>query len=60
MFGYWQARKEEIWDQCWPHDPELSGDAHAYAVGRQMRPEGRIFWPGTPWVPPGDFHVAGC
>ncbi|WP_146231552.1 hypothetical protein [Lentzea atacamensis] len=42
MFGYWRARKEEIWDQCWPHVPELSGDAHAYAVGRQTRPEGRI------------------
>ncbi|HUQ61123.1 PIG-L family deacetylase [Lentzea sp.] len=58
--GYWRDRKIEIWDQYWPHDPEVARLSHDYAFSRQIRPEGRIFWPGTPWVPPGDFAVAGC
>ncbi|MFD5826434.1 PIG-L family deacetylase [Lentzea sp. NPDC060358] len=60
VFGYWNVRKVEIWDEYWPHDPEVSRDSHRYAFTRQIRPEGRIFWPGTPWVPPGDFFVPGC
>ncbi|MEV6710493.1 PIG-L family deacetylase [Lentzea sp. NPDC051208] len=55
VFGYWRQRKAEIWDQYWPHDPELGRDTHLYALSRQIRPEGRIFYPGTVWVPPGDF-----
>jgi LmbE family N-acetylglucosaminyl deacetylase len=58
--GYWRDRKIEIWDEYWPHDPELGRLSHAYAFTRQVRPEGRIFHPGTPWVPPGDFFVDGC
>ncbi|MCR3750196.1 PIG-L family deacetylase [Lentzea californiensis] len=59
--GYWRQRKEEIWDAYWPHDPEIPHrDIHPYAFGRQIRPEGRIFWPGSAWVPPGDFVENGC
>ncbi len=60
VFGYWRDRKIEIWDQYWPHDPKLDRYAHSYTWGRQIRPEGRIFWPGTAWVPPGDFVTDGC
>ncbi|MEV6236117.1 PIG-L family deacetylase [Lentzea sp. NPDC051838] len=60
VFGYWRDRKIEIWDQYWPHDPEVQRLSHEYAFSRQIRPEGRIFHPGTAWVPPGDFTVPGC
>ncbi|MFD9697691.1 PIG-L family deacetylase [Lentzea sp. NPDC059081] len=60
VFGYWSDRKVEIWDQYWPHDPKVGRNDHAYMFIRQIRPEGRIFHPGTAWVPPGDFAVAGC
>lgn len=36
-----------------PYDPEVAG-AWENVMQKQYRPEGRIFWPGTPWVPPGD------
>ncbi|MET9626510.1 PIG-L family deacetylase [Lentzea sp. NPDC006480] len=60
VFGYWQTRKIEIWDEYWPHDPAVARDSHAYAFSRQIRPDDRVFRPGTPWVPPGDFSVPGC
>lgn len=60
VFGRWRDEKIAIWDQYWPHDPELASWSHRAKLTRQYRPEGRIFHPGTPWVGPGDFHVPGC
>lgn len=57
VFGYWRDRKIEIWDEYWPHDPEVHRDTHSYAFGRQVAPDGRIFHPGSAWVPPGDFRT---
>ncbi|WP_326957010.1 PIG-L family deacetylase [Amycolatopsis sp. NBC_01286] len=53
--GYWRDRKQAIWDQYKPHDPALWSGSWNEVMGKQYRPEGRIFWPGIPWVPPGDF-----
>ncbi|MFD8499618.1 PIG-L family deacetylase [Amycolatopsis sp. NPDC059657] len=55
VWGYWRDEKSAIWDQYWPKDPELQPWSWQNVMGRQYRPEGRIFFPGTPWVPPGDF-----
>ncbi|MET9232043.1 PIG-L family deacetylase [Lentzea sp. NPDC003310] len=52
---YWQQRKIEIWDAYWPYDPELDRTTHWYAMSRQIAPDGRIFHPGSAWVPPSDF-----
>jgi hypothetical protein len=60
VFGYWQTRKIEIWEKYWPEDPELNSWDWRVAMARQYRPEGRIFWPNTPWVGPGDFYVQSC
>jgi LmbE family N-acetylglucosaminyl deacetylase len=55
IFGYWQTQKTAIWDQYWPHDPEVDPGYWADVMARQYMPSDRIFWPGTLWVPPGDF-----
>ncbi|HEX8867095.1 MAG TPA: PIG-L family deacetylase [Lentzea sp.] len=59
VFGDWAVRKTEIWDQYWPKDPALDAGSHREKMERQYRPEGRIFWPGTAWVGPGDLSVCG-
>jgi hypothetical protein len=53
--GYWRDEKTAIWDQYWPHDPELGPGAWYGVMGKQHRPLDRIFWPGEPWIPPDDF-----
>ncbi|RJQ77410.1 hypothetical protein D5S17_15820 [Pseudonocardiaceae bacterium YIM PH 21723] len=53
--GYWRDEKQAIWDQYWPHDPELQPGAWYDVMGKQYRPEDRIFHPGHPWVAPTDF-----
>lgn len=55
VFGYWQEQKTAIWNQYWPLDPELGPGAWDEVMARQYMPSDRIFWPGTLWVPPGDF-----
>jgi LmbE family N-acetylglucosaminyl deacetylase len=53
--GYWKTEKTAIWNQYWPHDPELNSTSWQNVMGKEYRPTGRIFYPGTPWVPPSDF-----
>ncbi len=58
VFGYWRDEKTDIWNAYWPHDPEIPGGwIWSSVLGKQYRLDGRIFWPGIPWVAPGDFHV---
>ncbi|MGW6443550.1 PIG-L family deacetylase [Lentzea sp. NPDC055074] len=49
------GKKTEIWDEYWPHDPELNRWSWRGAMSRRYAPEGRLFHPGVPWIPPGDF-----
>ncbi|MET9227071.1 PIG-L family deacetylase [Lentzea sp. NPDC003310] len=49
------AKKTEIWEAYWPHDPELDEWSWRAALSRRYAPEGRLFRPGVPWIPPGDF-----
>jgi LmbE family N-acetylglucosaminyl deacetylase len=53
--GYWRDEKTAIWNEYWPHDPQLNGFSWQDVMGKQSRPEGRVFVPGSPWVPPDDF-----
>jgi hypothetical protein len=55
VFGYWRTEKTAIWNRYWPFDPELNSSSWQNVMGKQYRPVGRIFDPGVPWVPPGDF-----
>ena len=55
VFGYWRDEKAAIWNEYWPHDPELNGTAWQEVMGREYSPQDRRFAPGAPWVPPGDF-----
>jgi LmbE family N-acetylglucosaminyl deacetylase len=56
--GYWRDRKQQIWNSYKPFDYQIGPSSWDNVMGKQYRPEGRIFWPGIPWVPPGDFN--GC
>lgn len=53
--GYWLGEKTDIWNQYIPHDPELVPGAWGAMMTRQVIRPGRIFAPGVPWIPPGDF-----
>lgn len=53
--GYWRTEKTAIWNKYWPFDPELNSSSWQNVMGKEYRPTGRIFQPGSPWVPPGDF-----
>jgi LmbE family N-acetylglucosaminyl deacetylase len=55
VFGYWRDEKTDIWNQYWPHDPELNGSLWQDVMGRQYSLPGRSFPPGHPWLPPDDF-----
>ncbi len=55
VFGYWREEKTAIWNEYWPHDPQLNGIAWQNVMGKQLVPEGRRFDVGCPWVPPSDF-----
>jgi LmbE family N-acetylglucosaminyl deacetylase len=54
--GYWRNEKTAIWNEYWPHDPELNSSLWQNVMGKQYSPEGRHFLPGNPWVPPSDFN----
>ncbi|MDR6594754.1 PIG-L family deacetylase [Saccharothrix longispora] len=54
--GYWRDEKTAVWDRYWPHDPALGPDSWREVMGRQYSPDGRVFHPGVPWVPPGDIR----
>ncbi|WP_410647655.1 PIG-L family deacetylase [Amycolatopsis sp. cmx-4-54] len=54
--GYWRDRKQQIWNRYKPFDNQMGPTTWDNVMGKQYRPQGRIFWPGTPWVPPGDFN----
>lgn len=56
VFGYWRDEKTAAWDAYWPHDPNIAPGSWYNVMGKQYLPVGRIFWPGTPWVRPPDFH----
>lgn len=56
VFGYWRDEKTAIWNQYWPHDPELNSTSWQNVMGKQYRPTGRIFNVGTLWQPPTDFN----
>jgi LmbE family N-acetylglucosaminyl deacetylase len=53
--GYWRDEKTAIWNEYWPHDPELNGTLWQNVMGRQYSPPDRIFLPGRLYVPPDDF-----
>jgi LmbE family N-acetylglucosaminyl deacetylase len=55
VFGYWREEKAAIWNEYWPHDPELNGSSWQALMSKQYSPEDRRFAPGIPWVPPDDF-----
>lgn len=55
VFGYWRTEKTAMWNTYWPYDPEQNPWAWQNVMGREYRPLDRIFYPGWPWVPPGDF-----
>ncbi|PWK90853.1 GlcNAc-PI de-N-acetylase [Lentzea atacamensis] len=55
VHGFLREKKTEIWDEYWPHDPELNAFSWRAALSRRYQPDGRVFHPGVPWVPPGDF-----
>lgn len=54
--GHWRDEKTAVWDRYWPHDPALGPDSRREVMGRQYSPDGRVFHPGVPWVPPGDIR----
>jgi LmbE family N-acetylglucosaminyl deacetylase len=53
--GYWREEKTAIWNEYWPHDPELDGQLWQNVMGKQYSPPDRSFPPGRPWEPPADF-----
>lgn len=55
VFGFWRDEKTAIWNEYWPHDPELNGDSWQGIMGKQYSPDDRKFMPGQLWVPPDDF-----
>jgi hypothetical protein len=55
VFGYWRDEKQAIWNEYKPYDYKIGPETWDEVMGKQYRPEGRIFEPGTAWVPPGDF-----
>lgn len=55
VFGYWRAEKTAMWSRYLSHDPEHGPSGWMNVMGKEYRPIGRIFSPGWPWVPPGDF-----
>jgi LmbE family N-acetylglucosaminyl deacetylase len=55
VFGFWRDEKIAIWNEYWPHDPEMPAGAWQEAMGRQYSPLDRRFAPGSLWVPPEDF-----
>ncbi|MGW5743090.1 PIG-L family deacetylase [Amycolatopsis sp. NPDC003861] len=57
VFGYWRDEKQAIWNAYKPFDYKIEPWTWDDVMGKQYRPDGRIFWPGTAWVPPGDFEA---
>ncbi|MFD9966008.1 PIG-L family deacetylase [Amycolatopsis sp. NPDC058986] len=55
VFGYWRDEKTAVWKAYQPLDTQTFSTSWSVAMGRQYRPEGRIFFPGARWVPPDDF-----
>ncbi|GLW95209.1 hypothetical protein Aglo03_60250 [Actinokineospora globicatena] len=58
---YWTSVKTSAWDAYWPNDWNLYNFTPpgvrpwGNVMARQYLPPGRIFYPGTHWIPPGDF-----
>ena len=55
VHGFLRDQKTAIWDAYWPHDPELNAWSWRGALSRRYQPDGRVFHPGSAWVPPADF-----
>ncbi|GLW90264.1 PIG-L family deacetylase [Actinokineospora globicatena] len=53
--GYWRNEKTAAWDAYFPYDEALPPGSWYNVMGKQYRPEGRVFYPGSRWIPPGDF-----
>lgn len=56
VFGYWRDEKTAVWNEYRPRDPNVPPGSWDDVMGKQYRPEGRVFQPGTPWVQPPDFN----
>lgn len=55
VWDYWRDEKTAIWNEYWPHDPELDGRVWQNVMGKQYAPPDRSFPPGRLYVPPTDF-----